>query len=171
MINFKNNRARKRAGNSASIFTENPAKVIPNATSCARGWRAVIALTATLMLAAAGTQATPGQHTLTVTFNYDFTTDNACSATVTKGCVLQFNVYDVTTGTPVKLFSVPAPAGSTSAVTGITGTSGLLPLKSGVHTFGATAQMADGTESSPNASTATATVPPGSPASFSITVN
>lgn len=116
-------------------------------------------------------QAIPGQHTLTVTFNYDFTTDNACSATVTKSCVLQFNVYDVTTGTPVKLFSVPAPAGSTSAVTGITGTSGLLPMKSGVHTFGATAQMADGTESSPNASTATATVPPGSPASFSITVN
>ena len=132
---------------------------------------AAIALGVALALAAAGADATPGQHTLTVTFNYDFTLDNACSATVTKGCVLQFNVYDVTTGTPVKLFSVPAPAGSTSAVTGITGTSGLLPLKSGVHTFGATAQMADGTESSPNASTATATVPPGSPASFSITVN
>jgi hypothetical protein len=117
------------------------------------------------------TQATPGQHTLTVTFNYDFTTDNACSATVTKSCLQQFNIYDVTTGTPVKLFSVPAPAGATTAVTGITGTSALLPIKSGVHTFGATAQMADGTESSPNASTATATVPPGSPASFSITVN
>jgi hypothetical protein len=117
------------------------------------------------------TGATPGQHTLTVTFNYDFTTDNACSATVTKSCLQQFNIYDVTTGTPVKLFSVPAPAGATTAVTGITGTSALLPMKSGVHTFGATAQMADGTESSPNASTATATVPPGSPASFSITVN
>ncbi len=117
------------------------------------------------------TGATPGQHTLTVTFNYDFTTDNACSATVTKSCLQQFNIYDVTTGTPVKLFSVPAPAGATTAVTGITGTSALLPIKSGVHTFGATAQMADGTESSPNASTATATVPPGSPASFSITVN
>src|SRR5271165_5846786 len=112
--------------------------------------------------------ATPGQHTLTVTFNYDFTTDNACSATVTKACLLQFNIYDVTTGTPVKLFSVPAPPGATSAVTAI---SGPLPMKSGVHTFAATAQMADGTESSPNASTATATVPPGSPASFSLTVN
>jgi hypothetical protein len=132
---------------------------------------AAVALGLTLAALGATANATPGQHTLTVTFNYDFTTDNACSATVTKGCVLQFNVYDVTTGTPVKLFSVSAPAGSTSAVTGITGTSGLLPLKSGVHTFGATAQMADGTESSPNASTATATVPPGSPASFSITVN
>jgi hypothetical protein len=171
MINFKNNCAQRRARNSAGIFAEGSAKMLPNSMSCARRWRAVTALAAAFVLVTAATQATPGQHTLTVTFNYDFTTDNACSATVTKGCVLQFNVYDVTTGTPVKLLSVPAPAGSTSAVTGITGTSGLLPLKSGVHTFGATAQMADGTESSPNASTATATVPPGSPASFSITVN
>jgi hypothetical protein len=123
------------------------------------------------LAATTSTNATPGQHTLTVTFNYDFTVDNACSASVTKACLLQFNIYDVTTGTPVKLFSVPAPPGATSAVTGITSTSGLLPMKSGVHIFGATAQMADGTESSPNASTATATVPPGSPASFSITVN
>lgn len=90
--------------------------------SCSAG-RLVAALAA-FMLATAGTQATPGQHTLTVTFNYDFTTDNACSATGHQG------------------LSVPAPAGSTSAVTGITGTSGLLPLKSGVHTFGATTQMA-----------------------------
>ena len=124
-----------------------------------------------LALGAVITGATTGQHTLTVTFNYDFTTDNACSAAVTKGCLQQFNIYDVTTGTPVKLFSVPAPSAANSAVTGITGTSALLPLKSGVHTFGATAQMADGTESSPNASTATATVLPSSPVSFSLTVS
>jgi hypothetical protein len=171
MINFTNSRARKRAESSAGVFAQNSAKILPIATNRGLRPRMFAALLVAFLLVTAGTQATPGQHTLTVTFNYDFTTDNACSATVTKGCVLQFNVYDVTTGTPVKLFSVPAPAGSTSAVTGITGTSGLLPLKSGVHTFGATAQMADGTESSPNASTATATVPPGSPASFSITVN
>ena len=126
---------------------------------------------ATLALTAAVSNATTGQHVMTVTFNYDFTTDNACSATVTKGCLQQFNIYDITTGTPLKLFSVPAPPGASSAVTGITGTSALLPLKSGVHTFGATAQMADGTESSPNASTATATVLPSSPVSFSLTVN
>ena len=124
-----------------------------------------------LVVTAIATAATTGQHTLTVTFNYDFTTDNACSATVTKACLQQFNIYDVTTGTPVKLFSVPAPSGASSAVTGITGSSALLPIKSGVHTFGATAQMADGTESSPNASTATATVLPSSPVSFSLTVN
>lgn len=114
--------------------------------------------------------AAPGQHTVTVSLNYDFSADNACGASVTKNCLQQFNIYDLTSGTPVKLFSVPAPAGATGPVTGITGTSAPLTLKSGVHTFGATAQLGDGTESSPNASTATATVAPGSPASFSITV-
>lgn len=123
------------------------------------------------LLSGGAVEAGPGTHTVTVSLNYDFSADAACSATVTKGCLQQFNIYDVTTGTPVKLFSVAAPAGASSAVTGITGTSGSLVLKSGVHTFGATAQMADGTESSPNASTATATTLPGSPANFSVTVN
>jgi len=134
--------------------------------------RKTIACLGVLFLAlAAAVQAAPGQHTVAVTLNYDFTTDAACSATVTKNCLQQFNIYDVTTGTPVKLFSVTAPAGATGAVNGISGTSGLLTLRSGVHVFGATAQMADGTESNPNASTATATTPPGSPANFSVTVN
>lgn len=114
--------------------------------------------------------ATTGQHSISVTLNYDFTTDNACSAAVTKNCLQQFNIYELTSGTPVKLFSVRAPEGANNAVTGITGTSGPLALKSGVHIFGATAQMADGSESSPNASTATATAAPGSPVSFSLTV-
>jgi hypothetical protein len=112
-----------------------------------------------------------GTHTVNVTLNYDFTVDNACSATVTTGCLKQFNIYDVTGGgTPVKLFSISAPSGANTAVTGITG-SGSAALKSGVHTFAATAQMADGTESNPNASTATATVAPSSPVSFSVTVS
>jgi hypothetical protein len=113
----------------------------------------------------------PSQHTLTVTLNYDFSVDNGCSTTVTTGCVKQFNIYDVTGGgTPVKLFTITAPSGANTAMTGITGTSAQLTLKAGVHTFAATAQMADGTESSPNASTATATVAPGAPASFSVSV-
>ncbi|HTA58557.1 MAG TPA: hypothetical protein VK805_10400 [Candidatus Baltobacteraceae bacterium] len=95
-------------------------------------------------------------------------------ATVGAGsqhCVKQFNIYDITGGgTPAKLLSIAAPSGANSAVTGITGTSGAVTLKSGVHTFAATAQMADGTESSPNGSTATAGGAPGSPASFSVVV-
>jgi len=115
--------------------------------------------------------AGPGQHTLTVTLNYDFSVDNACSSTVTTGCIKQFNIYDITAGAaPLKLFSITAPAGANSAVTGITGTSAPIDLKAGPHTFAATAQMADGAESSPNASTATATVAPGTPVSFSVVV-
>lgn len=123
-----------------------------------------------ILLAAVGRGAT-GQHTVAVTLNYDFTTDAACSPTVTKSCLQQFNIYDMTTGTAVKLFSVTAPAGANGPVNGITGTSGPLSLASGVHVFGATAQMADGTESNPNGSTATATTLPVSPANFSVTVN
>jgi hypothetical protein len=115
-------------------------------------------------------QAAPGQHTVTATLNCDFTVDNACSTTVTTGCLKQFNVYDLTGGGKILLFSISAPAGATNAVSGITGTSGLLTLKAGNHTFGATAQMADGTESSPNASTATAVVKPGAPVSFTVSV-
>ncbi len=131
-------------------------------------------LTSVLLVLAAGwilPALAAGTHTVSVTLNYDFSVDNACSASVTTGCVKQFNIYDVTGGgTPVKLFSLAAPSGANSAVTGIAGTSGSVSLKSGVHTFAATAQMADGTESNPNGSTATATVAPSSPVSFSVTV-
>ena len=132
----------------------------------------VVALLAALIaLAGAGAWAAAGQHTMAVTLNYDFSVDNACSSSVTTGCIKQFNIYDITGGaTPVKLFSIAAPSGANGAVTGITGTSGAVTLKSGVHTFAATAQLADGTESSPNGSTATATVGPASPVSFSVTV-
>jgi hypothetical protein len=112
----------------------------------------------------------PSQHTITATLNYDFTTDNACSSTVTTGCVKQFNIYDLSGSAPVKLFSIAAPSGATGPVSGITGTSAALTLKSGSHSFGATAQMADGTESDPNACTATALVKPGAPVSFTVSV-
>ena len=114
--------------------------------------------------------AGPAQHTITATLNYDFTSDNACTSSVTTACVKQFNIYDLSGVTPVRLFSIAAPSGANSAVTGITGTSAALSLRSGSHTFGATAQMADGTESDPNACTATALVKPGAPVSFTVSV-
>jgi len=133
--------------------------------------RKLAAMAGLLALWVAAALAAGSQHTVSVTLNYDFSVDNACSSTLTTGCVKQFNIYDITGGaTPVKLFTIAAPSGANSAVTGITGTSGAVTLKAGVHTFAATAQMADGTESNPNASTATATVAPGSPVSFSVTV-
>lgn len=132
--------------------------------------RVVTMLLTGALLLAVPSKAGPGQHTVTVTLDYDFTADNACSGSVTKGCLQRFNVYEVTSGAPVKLFSIAAPAGATGPVSGITGTSGLIRLHAGAHTFAATAQMADGTESDPNACTATATVKPGAPVNFTVTV-
>jgi hypothetical protein len=122
------------------------------------------------LLFALAVLAGPAQHTITATLNYDFTSDNACSATVTTDCVKQFNIYDLSGAAPLKLFSVAAPSGANSAVSGITGSSSALALRSGSHSFGATAQMADGTESDPNACTATALVKPGAPVSFTVSV-
>jgi hypothetical protein len=130
----------------------------------------LIFLMASLAWQAAPASAAPGQHTVTATLNYDFTVDNACSSTVTTSCLKQFNIYDLTGATPVKLFSIAAPPGANGPVTGITGTSAPVVLRSGLHTFGATAQLADGTESDPNASTATATVKPAAPVSFAVSV-
>jgi len=81
--------------------------------------------------------AGPAQHTITATLNYDFTADNACTATATTGCVKQFNIYDLSGPAPAKLFSIAAPSGANGPVTGITGTSAALTLRSGSHTFGA----------------------------------
>ena len=128
------------------------------------------AVCACAFLLALAALAGPGQHTITATLNYDFTADNACSTTATTGCVKQFTIYDLSGSTPVKLFSIAAPSGSTGPVTGISGTSAPFTLKSGQHSFGATAQMADGTESDPNACTATALVKPGAPVSFTVSV-
>ena len=62
-------------------------------------WLAGLALGAGIAGAAAGAGS---QHTVSVTLNYDFSVDNACSASVTTGCVKQFNIYDMTGGsTPV----------------------------------------------------------------------
>ncbi|OLC97059.1 MAG: hypothetical protein AUH86_08430 [Acidobacteria bacterium 13_1_40CM_4_58_4] len=124
----------------------------------------LILLTAGLILLGGQAGAAPGQHMVTATLNYDFTVDNACSSTE------QFNIYDLTGTVPVKLFSIAAPPGANGPVTGITGTSGPVTLRSGMHTFGATAQLADGTESDPNTSTATATVKSAAPVSFTVAV-
>jgi hypothetical protein len=56
----------------------------------------------TAVLGAVAAAGAGSQHTLAVTLNYDFSVDNACSSSVTTGCVKQFNIYDVTGGaTPV----------------------------------------------------------------------
>lgn len=104
-------------------------------------------------------QSPPVKHIVTVTFDYDFTANHACSAAISKKCVTQFNVYDISGGKPYKLFTISAPSGASGPVKGITGDSQPLLFESGKHLFAVTAQTAGGEESSPRACSTWATVP------------
>jgi hypothetical protein len=86
-----------------------------------------------------------------VTFDYDFGLHPACSLTVTKNCIKQFNVYEIATDGRIKLFSLPVPGGATGIVKGITGTSPPIVLPAGEHTVAVTAESAEGFESDPGA--------------------
>lgn len=118
-------------------------------------------------------KAQAATNTINVSGTYDFTVNNACSATVLTQCVKQFNVYDVTSATPVKLGSITAPSGANTATAAVAGSFTIPALVAGIRSFSFTAQMADGTESDPKAPTATSstTVRPGVPVNlkFSLT--
>lgn len=107
------------------------------------------------------TLSSSGKHTVTVAFDYDFSRTPACSRTVTKACIQQFNVYDISTGEKhrVKLFSIPVTPGETKSVRGITGKSPPLVFEPGKHQLAVTAQGANGRESAVNADTTWVTVP------------
>jgi len=95
----------------------------------------------------------PHKRRITVTFDYDFRLSHACSLALTKNCVKQFNVYDMTAEGRMKLFSIPVPGGADGFVKGITGTSPPTLLPAGEHIVAVTAESADGTESDSGACT------------------
>ena len=87
------------------------------------------------------------QHTITVTFDYDFQTSPSCAEKPTsKMCIKQFVVYDVS-GQRFRLFSIPVPEGARGFVKGITGESPTRIFLPGKHLIAVTAQNADGVES------------------------
>lgn len=90
-----------------------------------------------------------GQHTVTVTFDYDFRLTPACSSKITKNCVQQFVAYDISAGArhSTMLFPIPLPAKPVGAVPGITATSPKLDFESGKHLISVTAQGPDGRQS------------------------
>jgi hypothetical protein len=90
-------------------------------------------------------------HKISFTFDYDFGAIPACSRTVTKACVQQFNLYDISQGTSkrVKLGSIPVPDGASGQVKGISGATEPLLFNSGKHMIAVTAQLPDGSESNP----------------------
>src|SRR6267154_604123 len=88
-----------------------------------------------------------------VTCDYDFGLQPACSLTVTKNWIKQFNVYEIAADGRIKLFSLPVPGGAAGIVKGITGTSPRIVLPAGEHLVAVTAESAEGFESNPGACT------------------
>ena len=93
--------------------------------------------------------AAQSRHTIKFTFDYDFGITPACSAEVKKGCVQQFNFYDISGGfaTRVKLGSLPVPTGAKGLVRGISFTTERRLFSPGKHMVAVSAQLADGMES------------------------
>jgi hypothetical protein len=96
-----------------------------------------------------GVLAAQSRHTIKFTFDYDFGITPACSAEVKKGCVQQFNFYDISGGfaTRVKLGSLPVPTGAKGLVRGISFTTERRLFSPGKHMVAVSAQLADGMES------------------------
>jgi hypothetical protein len=99
--------------------------------------------------------AAPRRHKITVKFDYDFRLTPACSQGLTTKCVKRFNVYDISAGNRILLFSIPVPDNTVGFVQGISVTSPPLPFAPGKHTIAVTAQSADGAESGTNVCTVT----------------
>ena len=105
--------------------------------------------------------ATPSQHKVLVTFDYDFTIERPCKDKETGPCVKRFIIYDITDpNTPVKLFSIAVDPKVKKMEYRVKVESNLLQLSDGMRTFAATAQWANGGESDPNACPPTAAVRP-----------
>ena len=106
--------------------------------------------------------------TATGSFNFDFASDPACSATVTTDCIDHFEVWDITAA-PKKLATValPSPAASPVNFTFKVGP----PY--GSRKWSAVAVAKDGTTSDMTAPQAqgTVSVRPGAPASFIVNLN
>ncbi|MGA8405917.1 MAG: hypothetical protein WB680_01965 [Candidatus Acidiferrales bacterium] len=89
-------------------------------------------------------------HSITLTFDYDFTKTPACSATVKTQCVAKFSVYDISSHKPYFLFYAPVPSGAHGLMKGITATSPQLLFAVGKHRIAVSAQEPDGKESPPH---------------------
>jgi len=113
--------------------------------------------------AALATPAAPPlpMHTITVTFNYDFSKTPVCEKKVVKNCVRTFLVYDVTDGATKKkyLFTIPA-ADNAKGVQQVSYTAQNVVIASGMRTLAVTASDFQGVQSDPAAAQTTITVNP-----------
>ena len=114
-----------------------------------RSWRSTLVLAIIFFSACIGCRREQSTiHSISVTFDYDFTVNHGCSPTLMNDCIARFNVYDVSTGKPTKLFTIPAPSGASEHVKGIIGKSQPLEIGAGKHLLAISAQMSSGEESS-----------------------
>lgn len=121
--------------------------------------RVLILFAVLLVIAFAGSVVLFSQKKrVSVSFDYDFRLTPPCSPTLTRKCVKQFNVYDISGGGRIRLLSIPAPPGAVGFVKGIRGTSLPLRLAAGEHILGVTAQSPEGSESDPSLCTTTVIV-------------
>ncbi len=94
--------------------------------------------------------AQTAKHSLTVTFDYDFGKNAACTDAVKQKCVAKFRVYDISS--PFKkylLYAIAVPAGATGMTKNISGTSPEMTFVVGQHRIGVAAVTADNVESNP----------------------
>ncbi|MFZ3380166.1 MAG: hypothetical protein WA211_21200 [Candidatus Acidiferrales bacterium] len=100
--------------------------------------------------APASTAAGSATHSITLTFDYDFTKTPACSDTVKPQCVAKFGVYDISGSKPYLLFYAPVPKGAHGVMKGITATSPPLLFAVGKHRIAVSAREPNGVESPPH---------------------
>jgi hypothetical protein len=94
--------------------------------------------------------AQTAKHALTVTFDYDFGKNVACSDVVQQKCVAKFRVYDISLPTKkYLLYTIAVPVGATGMMKGISGTSPEMTFVVGQHRIGVAAVTADNLESNP----------------------
>jgi hypothetical protein len=100
-------------------------------------------------------------HSITVTFDYDFTRTPACTQKVREHCTQRFVVYDISAGYArrAKLFVIPVPDGAKGQMHGITATGPKLDFESGRHQIAVTAQEPSGVESQHYAATVWVVIP------------
>ncbi|HXA76239.1 MAG TPA: hypothetical protein VNV41_03830 [Candidatus Acidoferrales bacterium] len=104
---------------------------------------------------------THGQHTVTITFDYDFGRTPGCSKKVKTLCVQRFVAYDISAGAKqaTMLFPIPLPPNPVGIVRGITATSPKLDFESGKHLLSVTAEGPDGRQSRKSVCTTWVTIP------------
>ncbi|HXW57674.1 MAG TPA: hypothetical protein VEJ67_18120 [Candidatus Cybelea sp.] len=105
--------------------------------------------------------AAGSRHKVTVRFSYDFRNTPPCSATLRRGCVEQFNLYDISAGVAhrTKLMSIPVPSHVRRGMTEISATTPPLLWEPGKHLLALVAQLPRGIESDPKDCTVWVQIP------------